>query len=107
VKTETLIIVGALGLIALYVVLQRNGLASLLPNAIDPRAADERRLKSIIGVLPPDPRFLPKQDKLGAGAGAQLGLQSASSVAPFAGPYAPVVLGVGAAGGAIASLFID
>lgn len=68
-----------------------------------------RSLVDIIGTLPPDPRFLPKQDKLTAGRGAVTGLQQGAVIGTTIAPGIGTAFGagIGAAGGAIASLFID
>jgi len=106
VSTRSLLLLGLLG-VAAWMLLTRAG-AHTLSTLTGQPAADSARLRALIGTLPPvlTRQQLQPPDKLSPGQGAQLGLSTAAPFAPLAGPYAPIVLGAGAAGGAIAGIFV-
>lgn len=92
--TQLLIVVALIGLAGWYLVSHRSQLGLGAP-----QQSERDRLRAIIGNIPGDPRFLPKQDKLTLAQGAISG----ASTGAIAGPWGA---GIGAAGGAIASFFI-
>lgn len=93
-KTETLIILGVLGVLGWYLWQQQ-----LQPSlAAQSRAADEYKLKSLIGSLPPQGGYK-QPDKLGL-------VQGISTGASYGLIGGPIGAGIGAAGGAVASLFL-
>jgi hypothetical protein len=95
--------------LAIVVVLVGVGAWLLFSQRRTGGATVPRSLVDIIGTLPPDPRFLPKQDRLTAGRGAVTGLQQGVAIGTAVAPGIGTAFGagIGAAGGAIASLFID
>lgn len=94
-KTESLIIVVALAGLALWYV-------SAHPEVLGGKTVAQQqtdRLKSIIGAIPPDPRFLPHESHdIGALQGAANGALAGAAFGPFGA-------GIGAGVGAVASLF--
>jgi len=92
VKTQTIVIVALLG-IAAYLVLSHSSQLGL------GGVSETDKLRAIIGNIPPDPRFLPKPDKLSATQGVVSGATTGLA-------FGPIGAGVGAGAGLVASFFV-
>lgn len=92
-KTETIILLALVAVVGYYLVTHPQALSGNAP------VSEVDRLKSIIGNIPPDPRFLPKQDKLSLTQGIVSGGTTGLA-------FGPIGAGVGAGAGAVASFFV-
>lgn len=91
-KTQDLLLLGLLGVVAYLVLTRGQQLGLTGPSEVE-------KLRAVIGSLPPDPRFLPKVDKLSATQGAISGATTGLA-------FGPIGAGVGAGAGVVASFFL-
>lgn len=95
-KTETLLLIGLVG-VAAWLLLSQTGRAAIGAPVKESAESQEARLKALIGAIQPK---APKKDKLTLTQGAIMGA-TYGSVVPGWGTA------IGAGAGAIASIFVD